>query len=88
MKFGSSHQQHLLYLGTFYSHFKTQLGHHHLQEAILDFSCQPILIAVFPFYIPSLYSPTSILTPGNSGICWFISCRTEILSEPSLDSQD
>lgn len=56
MEFGSSHQEHLLYLGILYSHFKTQLGHHHLQEAILDSSCQPTLVAVSPSYAPGLYS--------------------------------
>lgn len=39
MEYGSNHQEHLLYLGILYSHFRTQLGHHHLQEAILDSSC-------------------------------------------------
>lgn len=87
MKFGSSHQQYLLYLGTFYSHFKTQLRHHHLQEAILDSSSQLTLIAV-PLSMLLVCTATSILTPGNSGISRSVSCRTEILSEPALESQD
>jgi hypothetical protein len=34
MKFGSSNQQY------FYVNFKVKLGHHHLQEVILDSCCQ------------------------------------------------